>query len=745
MATPEFRAVLRIYRLPEGDLYDADLPASARGQWKHNGGAYTYNGDKPLGYFFDVSQLELIDEITEPNSLTAEFEATGISSWSMSQTYPPRSDIAAYLLENVRPSLADRPRVFAALKIITSDDPDTTDSFDDVLLGNVVSQVSDYSAANTDADGDTLYVKGISAMPEWTRRGISGPVLECGWRPVEAGIEITLRGGSAAWWAQATAQLADPIEIAVNPIAGLIAANATVTLPEFAESLFGTANAAGNQDYQITLDDAALADELIISAAALNCLVVSDESTGTTSTAPNLSAGGHNLLQTIQRITESKEKWLDGRTPILRVRDFGGTEAAPKLVWDEADIYPNTGGLNDRLPRATSFNSKQSDYRRNWNVFSSVPELVRSLGHIMMSNVSVAPKPQSFQDEPTWNSTATRASILSTSDQLILNYIKAQNKANALREADNLFGDFMVRWGDGSRVGLDFDLGDIVEVRFGGTHDAFSTVRGTRRGLVIRKIVIALDGNRRWGVSVGLGALADVAPGFSPDAVSAPMSQPKRETTIPDEITYTPDESTHTPEPVQQPCPEGMVRDPATGQCVPAADFFAGWNFGGGNKAPTGGAPEPPLPIGLPGPPEGGDGHAADFNAAQEVIPGANEGARDDLLEETRRNAREAARNKAQSNFFRQHAGNAGSNENRAAADKWNSDWARQMAARSGVGGGGGGANPAEAAAKGTRTGTGRGMNPAEQAAKTGTGSVRGRKSARDRWLDMIHPGRRRR
>ena len=524
MAIPDFRGVLRVYKLPDGDTFGADLPASARGAWRHNGEAYLYNGDKTLGYYFAESQLELVDEMSEPDNMAVSWEATDIGTWSISQTYPHNSEIAEWLLENVRPSLALRPRNFVVLKIVSADDDDTSDDFADPLLGEVIA-----SAPVSTATGAVLTPPvPLGRMPEWTKRGMSGFAMSVSWGPVAGGIRLTLRGVSVLWWLQATAHIRDITDLTgTSPaswgefLSATLTANANYTISEFAESLFGGPDAAGSQSYQVSLTDDALSGTEIVSPTGLNSLVIASEAA--VAGAPTLLAkGGHNLLQTIQRAVEQQELWLDGSTNILRVRPFGGTETSPKLVWDADDFFGEPE-LSDEIPKATAFNVGQYDYRRNWHVYAFAPHIAAVFGHIQKSLVSIAPKPQSFADEATWSAAAARAAILRTSDELTLNHIKAQAKAEALAEADNLYGSGMLRWHDGTRVGIDFWVGDIVEVRFGGS-DAFSSVRGNRRGLVVRKVSMALDGNRRWGVNVGFGALADVAPRFNPDRVELPTA-----------------------------------------------------------------------------------------------------------------------------------------------------------------------------------------------------------------------------
>ena len=631
MATPEFRAVLRIYRLPDGEHFGASLPAAARGVWKHNGAAYLYNGDKTLGYYFDESQLELIDEITEPDGLTAEWTATDICSWSVSQIYPPNSDIAAWLLGNVRPSLALRPRNFVVLKIISSDDDDTSDDIADPLLGDVIA-----SAPVDVSDGAVLTPGAVGRLPDWVKRGMSGVAMDVDWSPVQGGIRIHLRGVSWLWWTQATAHLREAASQTgtwEELLAGTLTANASYTIMDFAETLFGGPDAEGSQEYKISLDESALPDEAIVSPVGLHSLVITDETTGDTTTPSLLGRGSHNMLQTLQRATESREKWLDGSTNIFRIRDFGGTEEQPKLVWDAADFFGEPK-LSDRIPRATAFSASHPDYRRNWQVYSAVPHLAAIYGHIQKSIVSIAPKPQSFADEPTWTAAAARAAILRTSDELILNHIKAQAKAEALAEADNLYGSGMLRWHDGTKFAIDFFVGDIIEVRFG-DHDAFSSVRGSRRGLVVRKVALALDGNRRWGINVGFGALADIAPAFNPDRVDMPRA-------IKDKPPITDDAPVHdyTP-PFTNWQPPAPPTDDDDDDEPPAADSpeFVPAPFDPGSETPPGaGEPPPPAPFDpgsetLPGqgepPAKASDRQfrPAPYDPGAETIPGASEAA----------------------------------------------------------------------------------------------------------------------
>ena len=622
MAVPEFRAVLRIYRMPDGDLFGASLPASARGAWKHNGAAYLYNSDKTLGYYFDESQLELIDTITEPDGLKAEWIATDICSWSVSQTYPPDSDIAAWLLENIRPSLALRPRNFVALKIVSGDDSDTSDDFDDPLLGNVV------ASAPVNTTGDVLVPGAVGALPEWVKRGMSGVGIDVSWSRVQGGVRISIRGVSALWWLQATAHLREAAASEGGSweelLSATLTANASYTIADFAETLFGGPDAEGNQEYKISLDETALPDEAIVSPVGLQSLIITDETTGEQGDPTLLSRGGHNLLQTFQRATESREKWLDGSTNILRVRDFGGTEEQPKLVWDADDFYGEPK-LSDRIPRATAFTASHPDYRRNWQVYSAVPHLAAIYGHIQKSIVSIAPKPQSFADEPTWIAAAARAAILRTSDELILNHIKAQAKAEALAEADNLYGSGMLRWHDGTRFAIDFFVGDIIEVRLG-RQDAFSSVRGSRRGLVVRKVAIALDGNRRWGVSVGFGALADVVAAFNPDRVSMPAaSKPAKS----EPASVSPTQQSPTPQPsVAQPF---VPQQPASPQPKKKArtaspDFVPPPHDPGSETLPATGEPVPaPYDPGSETLPGAGEPVPAPYDPGSETLPGAGE------------------------------------------------------------------------------------------------------------------------
>ena len=578
MAAPEFRAVLRIYRIPDGDHYGAALPAAARGAWKHNGTATRYNADKTLGFYFSESQLELIDEITEPDTLTYEETATDICTFSATITYPHNSDIAEWLLANIRPSLAERPRNFIVLKIISADDDDTSDDIADPLLGDVIA--SQPIAASNSVIVPSVPAGGLN-MPSWTKRGMSGTALDIDWGPTERGIQIHLRGGSWLWWAQATSHIRDASDIGFEPatwgqaLSALMTANSSYTIPEFAEAVFGSPDAAGTAEYSIEIEDAVLASEEIVSPVGLNSLLLVDETSGLGDPAV-LTAGAHNLLETIQRTTESRQLWLDGSTNIFRLREFGGTEENPKLVWDADDFFGRPR-LSDRIPQATSFLASQSDYRRNWRIYAFAQRLAQVYGHVQKSLVSMAPKPQSFADEITWTAEAARAAILRTADKATLNHIKAQTLAMALSEADNVFGFGMLRWGDGTRFGIDFGVGDIVEVRLGGS-DALSSVRGSRRGLVVRKVAFALDGNRRWGVRVGFGALADVAPAFNPDRVEMPKAYRPKD--LPEPTT----DGTGPVSPISTPAPPVPP--------VPPAPFDEGSETPPGAGEP----PEPPAP-----------------------------------------------------------------------------------------------------------------------------------------------------
>ena len=569
MAAPLFKGVIRLYRLPPGDLIEAELPASARGDWRGNGAAYRYNADKTLGYFFSEDDLELVDEIVEPDGLFMKWEADRIGSWSMTLSYPPDSPIAAELLANIRPSLVERPRIFAVMKAVSVDDEDTSDDFEDILLANVIAQPS--AVATGDAADGIVPPAQVGDMPAWTRRGMSGIPLDISHsRDTDGQHKLYIRGADWLWALQSTTHhrdisdldlpaetLADVQQDRPVPLQKLLSwmltANAVYTLSDLGVELYGTEGTQGTQTYRVELEprvgggaaspgtlptspadsrrpaapnlsgQQAAGSSSIITPIGRHCIGILAPQTA--SNINELVAGGHNTLQTLQRYVEANGKWLDGRGNLLRVRELGD-ETAPSVVWEAEDMYDPE--LSDSIPKATVILTKHPDWRRDWTIYSAVPHLTDVYGHIQQSNVSVAPKPQSYEEEPFYDPALSRSEVIAAGDRLIINHIKAQNEAEALEAADNLSGTCMLRWGDGTRFGIDFDVGDAVELRLG-QHDAFSTRRGDRHGLIVRSVALAMDGNTRWGLTIGLGAKADIAPQLNPGRVAMPTKPKPRQ------------------------------------------------------------------------------------------------------------------------------------------------------------------------------------------------------------------------
>ena len=547
MSAPFFVLAGRFYGLPgSAELEDNAIPDS---------GNYAYAKDKTLGDFFpnNPNSAYKWNYIGEPFYLSGSnttFALNDNGSWSFTLTGSLDDKEFISMMGRLRPSQADRPRAFCVFQIISEAEQETPD------LENP------FAAGLVDSDnGYPGYLSDTADRPGWATRGMSGPIISVKYR-IQRGntVEFFIRGTDWIWALQRTVHARDVNTRAEDGtiefrklVSDLLERNAQYDVDVLAEAEFGTDALLLKKEFQISVDASAGAggvpanvDDLdtrvktpvgiwgvvtCVTEAAKRHLAANN----VTSSLFSTPAGQKNMLQTFQRLAERTGLVFKAIGPWI-VWDAPGDEELPKLTWsfNRDFIMPD---FEDELPEATSVLSRHTDYRRVWAVHSSAPHLVRALGYIQSSNISVAPKAPSAADEARLLPDVPSADVVAFFDKSIAEDMRAQNSALMLALADNLHGTCQPLWGDFTKFMIDFDLSDAIEVQVGEdvglwSHRAGIGSLNARRGLLVREVNLVFNA-KSWGCTVGFAAKADVAPMMLPYAPEKPKARKKikRETT----------------------------------------------------------------------------------------------------------------------------------------------------------------------------------------------------------------------
>ena len=552
MAAPRFRLACDFYAVPStAELVDGATVDS---------GNYAYSPDKTLGHFFPAGtsathSFTFLGEPPVPTGFTATWRLNDMGTWSMTMTAAENDVDMAALIGALRPSQDDRPRAFAVWQIIAEDE-NGSDGIDEDLSDPFCAS---FILDDPDSDYPMILTDRLPNAPAWSKRGMSGPVRKIDWRRSAPGqIEFTIKGSDWLWAAQSTTQRRDvprpalpapndnpPNQIAFRTLCSeLLKVNAVYTTKVLVETELADGSLEGQQDFQISLADnalpggldVALSDKIItpVGLYGIICGFTRPAITKMTNDGSLISVfstppGAHNMLQTFQRLVERVGLIFYAVGPVI-VFDAPGDEAAPSAVWTDGQECISTH-LTDEIPEATSIWTKQSDYRRDWHVSTSIPATVQAHGHIQSSNVSVARKPASIQDEIAYAEGLTQRQVLQASDTMTLESIRAQNKALALELSDNLSGTCQPLWTDDTRFGVDFRLGDAIELRLTEFEELWSQRAGltsetSRRGLINRQFQLTFNAVG-WGCTTSFGALADVAPEMLPYEAAVPPRLPR--------------------------------------------------------------------------------------------------------------------------------------------------------------------------------------------------------------------------
>ena len=209
-------------------------------------------------------------------------------------------------------------------------------------------------------------------------------------------------------------------------------------------------------------------------------------------------SGQHSMLRSFQRLAERSDLEFDTSLPVILWRPPSSLDVS----WGPEQYF--SASLSVDRPDYTAWGTRQTDYRRNWIVYTADESTVGVHGHIQKANLSVAPKALSPEGEIYLNADGTPN--YAASDAYIVETIKAQNTAAALLEADSESAAVNVLWVAGARFGIDWSLGTKVslEVKPGVVSTAPPVARSVAIGLA--------DG--AWSFTVGLGPKVAVVPIF---------------------------------------------------------------------------------------------------------------------------------------------------------------------------------------------------------------------------------------
>ena len=202
--------------------------------------------------------------------------------------------------------------------------------------------------------------------------------------------------------------------------------------------------------------------------------------------------GPHSVLKTLQRIAARAGLVMHTAFPVIWF-DVGVSTAA-RSVFRREDFSSST--LSRRRPSANYITVTHPP-----DGGSSVPlavtrqdsSSIARYGIIAQNLISNAPRRPTIGEDEEHD--------LSNAD--IMELLEAQLADAAIRGFAQEDGDIETRWLNGSRYGIDWNLGDTVECYVGGLQSDL---------LLVNSVAIRLDSGGDWSFRAGLGPTADLAP-----------------------------------------------------------------------------------------------------------------------------------------------------------------------------------------------------------------------------------------
>lgn len=216
--------------------------------------------------------------------------------------------------------------------------------------------------------------------------------------------------------------------------------------------------------------------------------------------------GSHTILREVQRLAEQAGLLFTAPVPIV-LFFAPGDPLNPDRVWREEDYF--SASVSSRRPSATGWITQHNDAWRDLTFYSPDIAAANEHGLILAHNTSIAPKPQSMDTDIV---TDTNFPDKQASVNALFAILQAQNAAEAIRARETHQANVEVRWAAGTRYGIDFGLGDAIQL---------AGTPSTPRGLIVREVAIALDDSGRWSFQVGLGARSELAPALRGEYVQA--------------------------------------------------------------------------------------------------------------------------------------------------------------------------------------------------------------------------------
>lgn len=502
---------LRVYKLPDDAEYVLDHTDTDVIEGGVNG-KYSHLGNRPLDFFFGtgVGQLsyELLYETDYVTTFSATLRANAKSNWALTIMFPRERRAEALAVKQAIDPAENGS--FAVWHLTTADDDAL---FVDRFLGGDI----DNSLGAPGGDPvEQIYplISSNNDLPGYVARGGGGPLLSAGLESKNNGdIELSVEGAD---WAQCLEETTHTRDHGLTGrirgqlglrrlLTALLVNNATSPLTSISENQL-TTEYLGSQTLAIALGNSAdlsqIRSDATLPTTIGQYVIIAAMRADAASTINFLNnfhslAGRHSVLAEVIRLCESAGVLFTMSLPIVYI--FApGSEDDPTQVWGPEDYF-NVSEVS-RRPNATGWVINHTDYWRDWTYYT--PDLSAAFRHglILRHTTSQAYKPQSQDMDIVMDGCApdVRQSSLALNREL-----QAAAAVEAIRAAETQTAQVSVRWGPGTRYGVDFQLGDTIRL-VGGPE--------TSKGLVVREVSMALASDGRWNFQVGLGALVSLSP-----------------------------------------------------------------------------------------------------------------------------------------------------------------------------------------------------------------------------------------
>ena len=544
MTAPRPQVQFRLYHIPDGVTYrdsywneqaDTDaqtvtdaftaLEASRTGARN----LYTYLPDVTMDYWLRGASGDpytLLATIDDATSFTANFIINDICTWSITKEFRVGDTAAAELFNAAR-----TPGTWSAWHISTDDDPPRT--IEKFLQGDLLQEPTQISPLLFRSSPTPIF-SNEAGTPDFLARGGGGPVQRVSARITERGLQVTISGTCWAKTMQQTVHLNDvsPLPASTQSgflgfrqlVSGILTANAEYEIPQLTDAeiaLLGS-DLLGDATFRSDLETAGIDAETafrtktpvaiftIITAvrtSALNHLRANYNDTPFLSIKGGIvQPGSHSVLRSFQRLAERTGLLFNTRMPVI----LWDAPSATTIEWGPGDYYDWAPDFF--TPQATAWVTPHVDGLRNWDVYTPDVGLIADWGEIQASNLSTAARPLAEDADFFVAEDITPADLLPNetadeaakrlSGEFIIQSVKAQNAALALTEANNFSLAVDLKWQEGTRFGLDWNLGSRVRVR---DESGIVIPDEGEDGLVARSARISMTKAGTWEQIAGVG------------------------------------------------------------------------------------------------------------------------------------------------------------------------------------------------------------------------------------------------